>query len=392
MTNPTEDGMTEPVMSTVMSPVRSSKSRYYRDPAARVITITDRDVDLFCDLLLLRFVTTPATYLLWVREEGHANVRRTSGAYNWPHRLRDLFDNRYLSRFVLSRSAYMPGRDFPVYCLEEGVATAVAEAKRQRHTITDAEWDGFMKATSPQRERLVSMLATRGFDTDRIRKILEKNTEVALKVVMNEGSQVLHLALAGTFMALLVAAARAKGITPDAWLPDSMADISFMKGKTEVPLKPDALIVLDGAAIAVEAETGFSSRAKVAEKVARYGSLMAERGLAVVAEATGLSVVKSLRVVFHCQTKKHADMVCEEIRKAFPNGTGLFLVSTADDLHLNYSYAELVAGKTADIPDLYGCLRSLVTTPLFAQVEGTETVTVDRTKFSKPKVGYVALL
>lgn len=371
-----------------MLPTRPRRSPIKRT-AAPPLALTERDVDLLRDLLLLRFASSPALALL----RACSNT-----AARWKARARALYDAQLLSRFQLGRSVYLDGKDYLVYTLETGVASAVAVTRKGRWAHTDADWARYTDETSDAREHLVQLLTQRGLASDRVRSILEKNTDIALKIVCNESSQVHHLTLAATFVALTVAAARAHGLPIDAWLPDGMADLSFSVTPKPgakpviVPCKPDALLVIDGHAIALEAETGHSSRAKIAEKIARYGQLTAQRSLAIVAEQTGCTVVKSLRVVFSCATEQHATMITEEIRKAFPKGTGFFLVVDSTDLHLHYTMAELEAGRTATIPALFPYLRSLVTTPVFSQVEGTDTVTVERTKLPIPKLGYVPLL
>lgn len=361
-------------------------------PHPRGLSLTARDLDFACDLLRLRFAPTPCAYVL--------GVSKTNGT-RWQRRLTKLVQAGFLHRFKLARSPYLHGKDFALYTLETGVATRVSQTGRGRWAHTDADWQTYVEETRDLRDQLVEALGSRGLDSDRVRAILAKNEDIACKIVFGESSQVQHLVLAATLVTLLVHAARAYGLPIDAWEPDGMADLSFPMTVTEksgkphqttVPCRPDALLVIAGQAIAVEAETGFSSRAKVAEKIARYTQLLAHHGLAVVAQKTGLPVVKSLRVVFYCATPLHAQMVTEEIRRACPQGTGLFLVVDQTAVHLAYSADQFDAGKTAEIPDLYGHLATRVTAPLFVQVEGTVDAKVDGQRLPQPKKGYTPLL
>lgn len=365
-------------------------------PPLRGFQLTTRDVDRLVDLLFLRFAT--------VRELCVLGVTKENGT-RWQRRLTQLVGQGLLHRFKLPHSSYLPGKDFALYTLETGVATEVALLKKRRWQMTDADWQACLAASKDRREQLVDLLGSRGIDSERVRSILAKNQDIACKIVFGESSQVHHLALAATLVTVLVHGARRHSIPIDAWEPDGMADLSFAmtaKGKqVTIPCRPDALLVLDGHALAVEAETGQSSRAKVADKVQRYRDLMGTHGLAVVAEATHLPVIKSLRVVFYCATAKHAQMVAEEVRAVFPKGTGLFLIVDQSALHLEYATDIFDAGGIPDADDptdkdkkwrLYPYLAALPFEAHFGKVIGSDTVTVDGVSRTIPTLGYTALL
>lgn len=363
------------------------RSKYYRDREnPPPFILQERDVDFLVWLFHARVISGAAAYLV------------VDSGRHWNERLTGLWQHGYLGRFQFRASAYKTVSSWPYLLIETGVASLVVERKLDPDTLTDEEWEQLRADAKPHRERLVDLLAERGLPIDRVRTLLDHNTTLALKLYTAETSQVKHDVLASTFLAYVSLHLRLKGETFAGLLPNNVGDLSFETTdktgkKVNVPIRPDILFVTpDGQARAVEAETGQSSRAKVAEKIDRYLKLHAHGAIARVAQETGVTQITSFRVVFHCKTQRHADMVLEEIRSAVPSGTGLFLVTLASDFSLDYSFTQLRLRKRDDGTPLLPLLAAKVTEPLAYQVIGTDTVTVQKVKLEKPRLGRIGVL
>jgi hypothetical protein len=151
------------------------------------------------------------------------------------------------------------------------------------------------------------------------------------------------------------------------------------------PVIPDSFFLAGRTAFAIEAETGASSRRKVHEKVERYAAIA--RSAISLHASLPPDAVDRLLVIFHCATTAHARLVAECIAEQHSTGSTVFLISTADAFHLDYSNEHFRRNLFVDdgkgSSRLYEALASLVTRALFAQIEGRA--------HGRPLLGYVPL-
>jgi hypothetical protein len=355
-------------------PDRVRRSRFHRSENPATVVLQPRDVFVLSDLFHFRFAKAQALYL-------SAYASGDSGMANWTKRISVLWDAGWMARFSAKFSNYVWGNKFFYYTLETGKASGIATTGLPYYAVPDEKMEAIIKASAPLRARLLDVLTTQGIPADRADAILQYNTDLACKYIAGETSDVRHLVLGSTALAILWFGARQMGATVSHILGDGAVNLSFdHEGKT-VPIKPDGFFTIGEYGFALEAETGTSARHKIVDKVQRYLLLNREKGVQGVAVLTGASGMTSFRVLFHCQTDAHARMVEDVIAEALPKkGTGLFLVSRAGDLHLGDEPAGEKWGRDHFIKDLsvgdgtplYTYLASRITAPIFSQVTGRD--------------------
>lgn len=335
------------------------QSRFYRDELQPALHLQPRDVAVLRDLFLLRFVPAQALYLTaYVHTPEprpvvgrNAPRDKETGMRNVARRIAALWESGYTGRFMLRSSMYLNTSPWFTYVIEDGKANELAMTHQHYRHVPDKTWAEIIERATPVRERVLDTLAQLGIESDTARAVLHNNTDLALKLVSGQSSDVGHRVLASTVLAILFFAARQTARTLGHLLPDGAVDLSFDEyvldkaGRKErdqhgnertksVPIKPDFFFTIDTDGYALEAETGTSSRAKIEQKVQRYLKLHKAFGVEGVRAAVSAPELTSFRVLFHCAQATHAAMIADVISRACPRGTGLFLISEASDLHL----------------------------------------------------------
>jgi hypothetical protein len=353
---------------------RPRRSRYHRSDVPAPVVLTTRDVAVLRDLFHFRFAKAQALYL-------SAYSTENPGMANWTKRMSSLWDAGMMARFSAKFSNYVWGNRFFYYTLETGKASGVAKTGLPYYAVPEEQMEAIVKAAGPMRGRLIDILTGEGFPADRVDATLQYNTDLACKYIAGETSDVRHLVLGSTALAVLWFGARQMGATVENILGDGAVNLSFDHDGKNVPIKPDGFFSIGGYGFALEAETGTSARHKIVDKVHRYLSLNKERGVAGVADMTGAGDLTSFRVLFHCQTDAHARMIEDVISETLPKkGTGLFLITRASGLHLGDEPAGEKWSRDHFIKDLpvgdgtslYQHLASRITSPIFSQVTGRD--------------------
>jgi hypothetical protein len=345
------------------SPCRPRRRRHLR-AAPKPLQITARDAFVIHRVFLSRLCSSQATYVF------ARTADPEGGGDNWSRRLRVLYDGGFLTRLYLPQSRYLGGSQWPVYCVESGMAAAAAELRQPWRSIDRKTRQRLLARTAGTRERVLELLTTEShMPVEMIEAALRANTEFALRLYSGERCHVSHALLASTFAAILWFGFSRVGIAVEHMLPEGAVDLAkFGHG---APLLPDSFFVAGRTAVAVEAETGASSRRKILDKVRRYSVVGATSEFL---SRIGVSFDRLL-VVFHCATAAHVRLVSDVIAQEYPHGSDLFLVSHADAFHLEYSHLHFrrnlaVEDAAAVEIHLYDALASLVTRALFGQVEG----------------------
>lgn len=372
------DPLTSPRMSD-----RRTRSRFHPSDLTQNVLLQQRDLAVLRDLFLLRFAKGQALYL-----SAYA-AQETPGMTNWTKRLPLLWNKRWMSRFDPKRSRYLSGAKHFYYTLETGRAQEVARLRVPYFALTDEQSALINAAVPPLRAQVSDMLVGQGFSYDQVDATLHNNSELALKFISDQPSDVPHMILGSTVLAILWFGARQLGSTVEHILADGAVSLSFEDDGKQVPIKPDGFFTIGEYAFALEAETGSTARHKIIEKIDRYLLLNREKGISGVSSMTGARGITSFRVLFHCQTDAHARMIEDVISERLPKkGTGLFLITRASDLHLGdepggekWTREHFVKDlPVADGTPLYQHLATRITSPIFSQVTGRSDAAAAITK------------
>jgi hypothetical protein len=345
--------------------------------------LTARDAAVIHRIFLSRFSPAQATFM-YARE-----AAPEGGSDNWSKRLRALYDAGWLTRLYLPQSRYLAPEQWPIYCVESGVAARAAELRRPWSEIDRATRAKLVAASVPARDQIMRLLTSEfGLDPDVVAAGLRAVTQHALKLYSGEACHVPHFLLASTFCSIVWHGAARAGLPILSILPDGAIDLNDVaSGALGASVLPDVFFVVGDAAMCVEAETGSSSRAKIEAKVNRYLDFAGRGGNALLASWTGRPI-EHLRVVFHCGGPAHRRMIADVIATACPYGTSVFLLTDAETFHLDYSHLEFKRNLPIDPDDpssrLYDALASLVRRSVAVQVEG-------RTEHGAT-IGYVPIL
>jgi hypothetical protein len=251
----------------------------------------------------------------------------------------------------------------------------------------------YLAASAGMREKLLHLMSANGMDADMAISLLDNNGAIAEKFCSGRTSNVPHFLLASTFLVLAWYGLRKAGYTISNRQPDGFIDWAFkLSGEIETRrIQPDGFFTINHTqgqyGFALEAETGETGYSALVKKIRAYERLAMHEGIDGLRRRTGCPDLKSFRVIFYCATAAHASAVARAILDVVPDGTGRFLVVTADVMHLDYSKVQFQtdAEINADGTTLYDYLGDLVLMPVFAQVQG-------RGPAGAPDLGYVALV
>lgn len=331
--------------------------------------LTPRDAAVVHRVFLSRFSTAQATFL-YARE-----AAPEGGSDNWSKRLRMLYDEGWLTRLYLPQSRYLAPSQWPIYCVESGVAARAAELRLPWSDVDRATRAKLSAASAPMRDQVIRLLTTEfGLDPEVAAAGLRSTTQHALKLYSGEACHVPHFLLASTFASIIWHGATRSGFRVSGILSDGGIDLNEVAGGAlGTSTLPDLFFLIGDTAMCLEAETGTSSRAKIEAKVNRYLTLAAQGAASLLTTWLGRPVAQ-LRVIFHCGTRAHRRMIADVIGTACPYGTPLFLLTDADTFHLDYSHLEFKRNLPIDMADsslgLYDALASLVRRCVAEQVEG----------------------
>jgi hypothetical protein len=359
-----------------------ARRRRYRREQPRPMALTPRDAAVIQRIHLTGFCPAQATFL-FARE-----ADQSGGGDNWSKRLRALYDAGWITRLYLPQSRYLSGSQWPVYCVETGVAAHAASLRVAWPELSREERARLTAAAAPVRAQLTRLLTGQlGMPEEQVLNALRTTTQHALKLYSGQPCHVPHLLLAATFSAIAWHGLAVFGAAPRHIHSDGALDLNAAAhGSLGNALLPDISFIAGRTLFCIEAETGTSSRAKIQAKVSRYLGFAASAGLRSISAAAGIAVTR-LRVVFHCATAAHLRMVASVIAAAAPQGSPLFLLSDASAFHLEYPQLHfrrnLPLSDDADAPRLYDALASLATRAVMAQVEGVRA--------GAAELGYIAL-
>jgi hypothetical protein len=355
--------------------------RRHRRETPRRIALTERDAAVVLRVFQCRVVPAQATFLF------ARAFDPTGGGDNWSKRLRLLYDAGWLSRFYLPQSQYIAGSQWPVYCVESGVAARASEMRRAWSSIDRPTRARLAAASAGTRAQLVQLLAGRhGLDADAVAASLRASTDLALKLYSGQPCHAQHALLAATLNAIVWHGLAVEGESPSLVLPDGALDLSRANGGSITePLFPDTFFVVGGTGVCVEAETGTSNRAKLRVKIERYLAL--RPALAAISAEIGATIDR-LRVIFHCGTAGHKKTIADLIAEQAPSGTSLFLLSDSGHLHLDFPQlsfrrnSPIAFSPGESVQPFYDALAAMTKRAVFAQVEGRQG--------DRPVLGYVS--
>jgi hypothetical protein len=380
------------------------RPRRFRVPLDRRIVLTRSDESVLRYLVYLGFASVHALYLFgWLfRREG--SRRREQGLSGFARRLTTLFHEGLVFRVDPRFSRYVRGGASFLYCVEGGRAAELARTGLHLHLLEPAEAEVQEEAAAPLRGRLVEVLLQLGFERRFAEARLDATARSACKYLSGVTSLVPHTLLASSWLSIIWFGLLAAGRTLDLILPDSAADLSFWscgsglcserghaavcraeKKDAEahraawVPIQPDCLFVTGRTVVSLEAETGQSSRAKLAEKIDRYLALATTHSRAEIGARIGVDGVTAFVCIFHCATGGYAARVADVIAERCPAGTSMLLITTAQDFSLErtpsgrvLTRADFLRNAVIDGEPLYTSFARRAHAPLFAEVQGMQ--------------------
>lgn len=334
------------------------------------MALTDRDAEVILRIFQCRLVPAQATFLF------ARAFDPMSGGDHWSRRLRVLYDAGWISRFYVPQSRYVSGSQWPVYAVESGVAARASELRQPWRNIDRATRARLYSASAGTRQRIVQMLAERSsVGVDEIHAGLRATTDLALKLYSGDPCHATHTLLAATLNAILWHGLRTAGLRIDTILGDGSVDLADLTdGAISDSLFPDTLFVVKNTLVCVEAETGTTNRTKLREKITRYVAVRS--ALRTVAARLGYSL-KRMRVVFHCASTRHKQLVANLVADEVSGACGMFLFSEKEHLHLEFPQIYFrrnlpLDGEAGDGAGFYDALASLTRRAIFAQVEGRQ--------------------
>ena len=361
---------------------RCRPRRRYRREHPRPMAVTARDAAVIHRVFLTRFCPAQSTFL-FARE-----AEPEGGSDNWSKRLRALYDTGWLTRLYLPQSHYLAGSQWPIYCVESGVAAHAASLRRPWASIDRSERARIVAETVPIRAQVTRLLVGEfGLSDEVVISGLRATTQNALKLYSGLPCHVPHVLLGSTFASIVWYGLARLGVPVRGIRPDGAVDLNAVAGdELGGAVLPDLFFVAGTTAFCIEAETGTSSRAKIQAKVRRYLAFARGTGLARLALTLGRELLR-FRVLFHCGRAAHLRMIAAIIAAEAPEGTAVFLLSDAATFHLEYPQLHfkrnLRLDDTAESPRLYDAVASLASRAVLGQVEGMREGRVE--------IGYVAL-
>jgi hypothetical protein len=210
---------------TVAAGTSCRPRRRYRREQPRTMRLTNRDAAVVYRIFVSRFASAQSTYL-FARE-----AAPDGGSDNWSKRLRALYDAGWLTRLYLPQSRYLAGSQWPIYCVETGVAALAAESRRRWSDIDRATRARYASASSPIRDQIVALLTTEfGLSVDEVLAGLRNSTQHALKLYSGAPCHVPHYLLASSFCSMVWYAASRAGTPPAHIRPDGAMDLNQIAG------------------------------------------------------------------------------------------------------------------------------------------------------------------
>lgn len=309
----------------------AARSRLHRDPLLAPLVLQPRDLTVLRDLFYLRWAAAPALFLTasWANDG--------SGLAHFAKRLAQLWRAGYVSRFLPSHGRYLHGARHLIYTLESGKAAAAARTGKRPDDLTESEWRAVLAEAAPVRDRTRDALFLAGIEPAVIDRVLHNNTELAIRYYTGETASIGHRTLASELLSAVWFSARMNGLPVENILSDGIADLTFAEPEPRrfrelvvnggvVPIKPDSMFTIGAQQIALEAETGTASIAKVRLKLRRYARLFEHPCGAPAPPA---------RLIVHCRTNAHAELVtgvCRVVLRPAPPAS--IIITTGDDVHL----------------------------------------------------------
>lgn len=308
----------------------STRSRLHRDPLLAPLVVQPRDLTVLHDLFYLRWAATPALFLAASWANGG------SGLAHFAKRLTQLWRAGYVSRFLPSHGRYLHGARHFLYTLESGKAAAAARTGKRPNDLAESQWRAVLAEAAPVRDRTRDALLMAGIAPTEIDRVLHNNTELAIKYYAGETAGIGHRVLASEILSALWFSARMNGLVVENIQPDGVADFTFREPEPRrfrelvvtnglLPIKPDSVFSIGPQRIALEAETGTASIAKVRLKLRRYARLF---------ERPSGACAPPARLLVHCRTAAHAELVtavCREVLRSTEPAS--VIITTGDDAH-----------------------------------------------------------
>lgn len=343
--------------------------------ASASFVLTGVDLGMLEDLYWLGAATTPV--LLLVRRS-HA-VEATGGLANHRRRLARLQREGFVSRFA-DRFGMVVGSRASIYAVESGVAALAAATRRHYNDIPQETWRDIRKRGATLREQITETLGLRGHDPGAVRARLDQLSTLCLRYYAGE-TTLRHRLLASTAAAVLWLGARHNGWPVHTVIPDGALALSVPDDERGLSVsKPDLFFGIRDTAVLLEAETGTSSRAKLVTKLGQYG-LLASSGqlLPRIAAQTGRTFADA-RILVHCGTAAHAQLVADVASTALPQLWPLLRITGPADLSVE-DVGEEDPLMVNDLVDnvllangrpVLAYFASRLTAPIFAAVDGRD--------------------
>lgn len=318
----------------------SRPTRYSRGRTRKSVCLTERDLAFLAALHAIGFMgRRAASVLFWAL--GLDAPRYVKDRFS------DLWWGGYLTRIPQQRSkVFTTGPIEDLLCVESGLAGVACDAGKPLRLLSPSVRKAWMQLANEDRQRVLDALGQIGMDADDVGQRLSHMSETALAALDRKTNISPHTAQAAEFVAIFAYAATRKGYTIPLIRGDHQLRLTARITKGDATVKttrePDAVVAITrgGATdvIALESETGSSSRKKIAEKIAVYAA--AARGDAplneVVAKKLGLPHVRSFRVVFY-GPESILDRTAKVIAERFPKGrAGLFILAPLEDIRLDF--------------------------------------------------------
>jgi hypothetical protein len=324
------------------------------------------------DLLLLGAADTKA---LLVLRRGWKGGDRAAMSHD-ARRLTTLMHGGWLSRFDPKFGSVAGAQSF-LYTVETGRAMAAVATRRPHTDIPRDEWNTIVAAVAPLRDRTVRHFVERGFERSFVEQRLENHTRTFLKFYSGESAHARHKALCASACAVLWYGFRARGDRVSAVRADGIANLSFEHENRRLSIEPDCAFQAGNMGLAIEAETGTTSKKRMIEKVENYLALFRVQGLAGIRRLLDMPDIENFRVLFYCKTSEHARMVSDVISGSEGDERRVFIIATVDDVGVERAHGgERLTGEhflqnlpLANKQRTYDYLRGRILAPVFGSFE-----------------------
>lgn len=302
----------------------------------------ERDARFFSYALHLPFLPTPAATVLLCSDTGEGTRAATE-------RIMEYHRAGYITRLRWERSSLLAGGALPdLLVVENGLAGVTVDAKHRLEELPPEERRAWELLANADRQRALTMLDLADVDLQEAGILMRNHGETA-RALINRTRNADHQTLTATLAAILIFNARMNGWTVDTILEDGRVHLTAIVEsggkKRKVTRRPDLTLVLadsEGAdCYLLEAETGQASSAKVRDKVLQYQRLIEAAGgtdgfKSFVQSCAGTDTLRSVRIVFYCQTDEHLDAVSRAMGAVLdPGRYGSFTLINASKVNLD---------------------------------------------------------